>query len=112
MTRRCAPAAQILATFLLAATCIAGPAAAQQTTGSISGVVTNAATKRPLAGVQVYIPGTRLGTLSTATGQYVMPNVPAGDVTVVAEMIGFSRTSQTVRVSAGANGLLRWVKSW
>jgi TonB-dependent starch-binding outer membrane protein SusC len=106
MTRRCAPAVQILATFLLAAACIAGPAAAQQTTGSISGVVTNAATKRPMAGVQVYIPGTRLGTLSTATGQYVMPNVPAGDVTVVAEMIGFSRTSQTVRVSAGASATL------
>jgi hypothetical protein len=33
-------------------------------------------------------------------------NVPAGDVTVVAEMIGFSRSSQTVRGSAGGSATL------
>ena len=95
MTRRCAPAVQILATFLLVAPLVAGRAAAQQATGTLTGVVTNAATKRPMSGVQVYIPGTRLGTLSTTNGQYVMPNVPAGEITVAAEMIGYSRHHST-----------------
>ena len=106
MTRRCAPAVQVLATLLLAVPLVASPAAAQQGTGTLTGVVTNAATKRPMSGVQVFIPGTRLGTLSTTNGQYVLPGVSAGEVTVAAEMIGFSRHTATVRITAGASTTL------
>jgi TonB-dependent starch-binding outer membrane protein SusC len=94
----------LLCTALTGASAFAAPVAAQQT-GTISGVVSNAATKRPLAGVQVHIPGTGLGTLTGQNGQYTL-NVPAGEVTVFVEMIGYARETRRVTVSAGSASTL------
>src|SRR5688500_18923083 len=105
MPRKSWPIAMLLYAFLFLAGGSAAPARAQQT-GTLSGVVTNAGTLRPLAGVQVHIPGTGLGTLTAANGRYQLVNVPAGEVTVVAEMIGFARQTRTVRVTAGAAATL------
>jgi TonB-dependent SusC/RagA subfamily outer membrane receptor len=102
MLRRCWPVVVWTLPLVLLAT--AAPVAAQ--TGTVTGVVTNAATRRPLAGVQVHIPGTGLGTLSTVDGRYQLTNVPAGAVTVVAEMIGFAGRAQTLQLAPGAAATL------
>jgi TonB-dependent starch-binding outer membrane protein SusC len=105
MTRRCCRAPSLLGVLLVAAAAVAPPLAAQQT-GTLTGVVTNAATMRPISGVQVHIPGTNLGTLTQANGQYLLLNVPAGPVSVVVEMIGYARETHTARVEAGASTTL------
>ena len=69
--------------------------------GTITGTATEVGTLRPLASAQVYIEGTTIGTLSNARGQFLIPNAPVGQVTVRAELIGFTAQSQTVNVVAG-----------
>jgi len=72
----------------------ASPVAAQVTTGKLTGVVTDAQTGEPLAGVQVYLEGTGRGALTAENGRYFIVNVPPGVYVVIAELIGY----QTYRV--------------
>ena len=77
---------------------LANPAQAQE--GRITGRVTASGTSLPLAGVQVHLPGTGRGTLTNASGAFVIINVPVGEVTVRAERIGYYPEEQTVTVMA------------
>src|SRR5688572_3458035 len=72
-------------------------------TGSIAGAVIDEATRRPLASVQVFIPGTGLGALTNADGRYLLNNVPVGQRTLRAQMIGFTQVDQTVTVAAAGS---------
>lgn len=74
---------------------------AAQATGTLVGTVRDAASRRPLEAAQVYISGTGLGALTNPAGRYLLLNVPAGEVVVVAELVGHKSASQTVTVVAG-----------
>lgn len=69
--------------------------------GTVTGTVTEAGTQRPLVNAQVYIEGTSFGSLSNARGQFLILNVPAGEHTVRAELIGYAASEATVTVQAG-----------
>jgi TonB-dependent starch-binding outer membrane protein SusC len=75
--------------------------AAAQATGTLVGTVRDAASQRPLEAVQVYIGGTGIGALTNAAGRFLLLNVPAGEHTLVAELVGYRSGSQTVTVGAG-----------
>ncbi|MCY3612097.1 MAG: TonB-dependent receptor [Gemmatimonadetes bacterium] len=77
----------------------AAPALAQ--TGVVQGQVVDAASMRPLSNVQILITGTGIGQLTNSSGRYVLLNVPAGEHTVQATLIGFDEATQTVTVTAG-----------
>jgi TonB family protein len=68
--------------------------------GEIAGVATDAETGRPLAGVQVFVLGTQRGTLSDQDGRFLIRHVPVGEQEVVADLIGYGRTSQGITVTA------------
>lgn len=72
-----------------------------QETGSVSGQITDAGSGRPLASAQVYLEGTAFGTLTSNTGQYLFLNVPVGEYTLTAQLLGYRTVSQTVTVSEG-----------
>ncbi|MFO8175870.1 MAG: SusC/RagA family TonB-linked outer membrane protein [Longimicrobiales bacterium] len=72
-----------------------------QSTGVVAGRVRDAASQRPLSDAQVSIPGTGLGALSNAQGAFLIRDVPPGEVTVRAEILGYSAREQTVTVRAG-----------
>ena len=76
-------------------------AAGAQASGSITGTVTSS-NLRPLAGAQVYIPGSGLGGLTNAQGRFLIPNAPVGQRLVRVEMLGYLAASQTVAVQPGA----------
>jgi hypothetical protein len=60
-------------------------------------------TAKPVSGVQVYLPGTDLGTLTDINGRYLIIRVPAGTHDLVAEMLGFAQKTVTgVVVEEGA----------
>ena len=65
-----------------------GSASAQS--GKLTGVVTDATSGQPLAGVQVYLEGTGRGVLTQENGRYFIVNVPAGVYTVSAQLIGYA----------------------
>ena len=74
---------------------------AQAQTGTVSGLVTEAGSGRPLASAQVYIEGTALGTLTNSSGRYLFVTAPVGEHTVIAELVGYRAGSQTVTVAVG-----------
>ena len=84
------------------------PTAAQQT-GRIQGSVVASGTQQPLAGVQVHIPGTGIGTLTNPQGQYQLANVPVGQQTVRVQILGYSTADETVTVTAGAAATANFV---
>jgi TonB-dependent starch-binding outer membrane protein SusC len=79
---------------------LAGPVAAQET-GRITGRIVNANTNRPLAGVQVFVPPTGIGNLTDQDGRYLLQNVPAGTVTLTAQLVGFRQGEMAVTVTGG-----------
>jgi TonB-dependent SusC/RagA subfamily outer membrane receptor len=91
----------------LALAAFALPASAQDT-GTITGMVSDAASGGGLNSVQVYIEGTGLGTLTNQNGRFIIINVPAGQYTLTAERIGFQTNSQQVTVSAGGTAELNF----
>ena len=88
----------LLALLALTATA-ATPALAQ--TGVVQGQVVDAASMRPLSNVQVLVEGTGIGQLTNSSGRYVLLNVPAGEHTVQATLIGYDQATQTVTVAPG-----------
>jgi len=72
-----------------------------QTTGSVTGQVTNQATGAPLANVQVTVGVAGLGGLTGNDGRFALASVPAGEVVVRVQMIGFTPAERTVTVVPG-----------
>ncbi len=69
--------------------------------GAVSGTVTDAESLAPVAGAQVFIAGTTIGTLSGPEGTYRLDGAPAGEQTVTVRLIGYRELSQTVTVQSG-----------
>src|SRR5690606_7598104 len=79
------------------------PASAQEGRGQVTGTVINADTKEPLAGVQVYLEGTRHSAVTTQNGRYLILNVEPGIYRVAASNIGYAAAfKDNVRVEAGS----------
>ncbi|MGI9181526.1 MAG: SusC/RagA family TonB-linked outer membrane protein [Longimicrobiaceae bacterium] len=70
-------------------------------TGTVTGQVVEARTQRPLAGAQVHIAGTGLGTLTNNAGRFMLVNVPAGTATVRVQMLGFGAAEQITTIVSG-----------
>ncbi|MYB05405.1 MAG: TonB-dependent receptor [Gemmatimonadetes bacterium] len=70
-------------------------------TGVIHGQVLDGASRRPLSNAQVLIEGTGIGQLTSVSGRFVFLNVPLGDHTVQATLIGYGEGIRTVTVTAG-----------
>ena len=92
----------LLAGAVLCATAALNPLAAQQPTGIITGQVIDSATRQPIAGVNVVVEGTRLGTITRDDGTFTIGGVPAGTHTVRARRIGYGSVPMVVNVSDGA----------
>ncbi len=75
-------------------------------TGQITGVVRDAQSNAPISDVQVYVVGLQLGSLSRATGQYLILNVPVGQHTLRAERIGYEPQEVTVDVTDGGTAIV------
>lgn len=75
---------------------------AAQTTGSISGVITEAGINEPLPTVSVRILGSNLGAATDLDGRFVIRNVRPGEYTIEISFLGFKKVQVTgVRVVAG-----------
>jgi TonB-linked SusC/RagA family outer membrane protein len=75
---------------------------AQTPAGTITGRVVDDATHAPLAGVSVFIEGTRRGTVTGSDGSFRLSGVPAGNQAVRARQIGYTPQLRNVSVGTGA----------
>lgn len=88
---------------LVASLAAAGPLSAQAAgTGTITGRVIDRSSQQPVPGANVRIVGTQRGTQTQDNGTFRLAGVPAGQVQVQAQRIGYQ--AQTVTVSVQANG--------
>ena len=60
-----------------------------QTTGKVSGVVTDRGSSDPLPGTNVYLVNTSYGTASDNLGRFTMINIPPGKYALKVDMIGY-----------------------
>ena len=75
------------------------PLHAQESTGTIRGRITDAASQQPLAGATVTIGLHRA--LSQGDGRYVITGIPAGGDSIRARLIGYARAAQLVTIAGG-----------
>jgi len=87
---------------------LAGTAAAQAGTGTVTGVITDRESKLPLEGARIVVTGTTLETQSNARGEYRLVGVRPGVVQVGVLRIGFRAGSDTVRVTANGSATLNF----
>ena len=88
--------------LLSVALCAGWPARAQKgTDASITGHVTDAVSGEHLPFVTVMLKGTMLGTQTSASGHYILRNLPLGNYTVVASTIGYAAAEQDIDIRAG-----------
>jgi TonB-linked SusC/RagA family outer membrane protein len=88
---------------LLIALLAAVPAAARAQTGSgtVTGTVTGEA-GQTIQGAQVTLSGTRLGTVTSASGKFTIVNVPPAQYRLHVQMIGHRAIDEAITVTAGA----------
>lgn len=95
---------RILAACLLA-TALASPASAQ-TTGALSGRISDSATGKSLQGAIVRVVGTTAVAYTDADGRYNLPRVPAGPQRIEIDYIGLDPQTREVTIaSSGATTL-------
>ena len=87
---------------LLAIAFLLAPAAAAAQ-GTIRGRVTDASNAAPLAGVQIRIDGTTLGTQTGSDGAYTVTGVPAGAQTISARRVGYAPESAAISVATAGD---------
>ena len=81
----------VLATSLLAESALAQ-------TGQIRGRIVQMDADAVLEDVTIYIPQTTMGTITNGQGVYVLDDVPAGKVVIVAANVGYASIRKTVTV--------------
>ena len=81
---------------------------AAQGSGTVRGAVTDSSSGQPIAGAQVTVTGTTLGTITGEDGRYVLRNVPARAVTLRAQRIGFAPSEQDVTLAASDTATLNF----
>jgi len=66
-----------------------------QQSGLIMGKVTDATTKQPIPGVNVFLLGTTFGAATDDKGEYSIRNIPVGSYQLRASAIGYDPTVKT-----------------
>ncbi len=78
------------------------PSAVAAQSGTITGEVIHQETGDPIAGAQISVQGTNLGSLSNANGQFTIQNVSAGTYTLLAQFLGYAQARlENVTVQSG-----------
>ena len=90
---------RLLRTLLLAALLLP---ALPATAGTVTGTISNAATRNLLEGARVEVPRLGLSTLTDGTGRYVLTDVPDGTHELVASYLGLDPARATVTVAGAA----------
>ncbi len=94
------------ATSLFAGLALVAGSLYAQATGSVSGSVTSTATRNGLQGAVVTIPKLNRSVLTDEAGRFLIADVPAGAVEVVATYSGFTEGRQQVNVGGSGPALV------
>ena len=65
---------------------------------TITGKVTDSETNEPLPGANIMVTGTSMGTATNIEGNYLLTNIPPGNMELKVSFIGYNSTSATVHI--------------
>ncbi len=99
MTKLLNHAFSLLVVLLLFVTASTTSSAQPNSLGTLSGRVTDSATKLALGGTRVSVVGTTITSYANQSGDYVLFDVPAGPQTIEFSYVGYSDVRQPVTVS-------------
>lgn len=85
---------------------VASSSLTAQSTGRLTGLITHADTKVPIAGVTVKVVGSQLGTTTGVNGRFTLTNIPVGSPIFEVRMLGFTSVRSTLRV--GSDSITTW----
>jgi len=74
--------------------------ASADSVGELRGRITDATTALPVIAATVRVQGTRLGAQVDDDGRYVVPRIPAGNITVTFQRVGYATETRTVSIRA------------
>ncbi len=93
--------ARCVAAGVVALIVSAGRLHAQAGRGTLTGQVTDAASRLPVTRATVQIAGMRLGVTTDENGRYRIPDVPAGSDTIIVHRIGYAASNRAITVADG-----------
>ncbi len=67
--------------------------------GTLKGIVVNSETNHPIAGANVMIANTSIGTSTNLRGHFKIRHVPTGEITLKVSMIGFKTVTRKVNIT-------------
>jgi TonB-linked SusC/RagA family outer membrane protein len=70
-----------------------------QATGVLRGTVVDAAVGNPIGQVQVYLVGSRRGTVTQENGRFLITGVPVGEVTLRAQKLGYAPVQRALTIA-------------
>ena len=85
--------------FLFIAALLAGMNGFSQITSTVTGIVTDRQTQKPLYGVDLMVRGTVLGASSDDRGAFIITSVPPGSYALEARMIGYESETRQIQVT-------------
>ena len=91
----------LAATFAALALTLAAPSSLAAQQGAVTGQVTDASTAQPVTGAQVFVVDGQAGTLTGEDGGYRLTGVPAGEIQIRVQVIGYQNVTRTVQVQSG-----------
>jgi TonB-dependent receptor len=68
--------------------------------GRIAGIISDAATDKPLAGANISLKGTGIGAASNLDGEYFILQVPAGQYNLIVSYIGYKEKTVSVNIES------------
>lgn len=77
--------------FSLLALLFAGSTLVAQTSGTIAGRVLDESSSTPIASVNLLLKGTSIGATTGEDGRFIISNIPTGEYTIVARIVGHRR---------------------
>jgi TonB-linked SusC/RagA family outer membrane protein len=90
-----------LAVAVSVAALFAPASAAAQVPASVTGTVTDSTTQQGVPGAQLTILGTTYGTITDDAGRYSFRSVPAGNLTLRVQRLGYARADRRLTLRAG-----------
>ncbi|MDR0729185.1 MAG: TonB-dependent receptor, partial [Prevotellaceae bacterium] len=88
--------------------CLTGETAAEVTTDghfTLSGTVMDARTKKPVAYASVVLAGRERWTVTNEKGEFLLKNVPAGEVDVAVSCLGYAKKTRRLNVTGDLPGV-------
>ena len=75
------------------------PLASAAQVGSLSGVVTDAASQEPIPGATIFLTEIARGTATDLDGEYTLENIPAGTHTLRVTSVGYTTYTSTIQIA-------------